>query len=139
MGRLDEALWQDHQELRSEVEALTEVLKVEALPEDRREVLWSVLQALGPHLERHLHREESLLASFQRILGKRTPTVDLLKDEYRELRIVLKQLTELVVRPETSNWSNIVQTTRLLVDLLEDHERKEEQLLVEVLESEGGA
>ena len=65
--------------------------------------------------------------------------MDLLKDEYRELRIVLKQLTELVVRPETSNWSNIVQTTRLLVDLLEDHERKEEQLLVEVLESEGGA
>ena len=139
MVRLVESLWQDHQDLRAQMGAFSEVLNTPLLPEDRREILWHLLQTLGPYLEYHIHREEMLFPSFQRSLGRENNTLALLQDEYAELRLVLKRLTDLVVRPEGSSWSQINETTQLLMDLMEDHEKWEQQLIMEVEEATASA
>jgi hypothetical protein len=98
-----------------------------------------LLQTLGPYLEYHIHREEMLFPSFQRSLGRESNTLALLQDEYDELRLVLKRLTDLVVRPEGSSWPQINETTQLLIDLIEDHEKWEQQLIIEVEEAQASA
>ncbi len=136
MKRWDEGVQEDHQALESQVGALEAALGVDVTPQDRRVVLSWILRGLWPSLELHLRKEEEVLfPALQQLLGESAGAVTLLKEQHRELRAALRHLAELLQEPQGMDWPAVKLASQAFTELLEDHEAKEERLLLHVLEA----
>lgn len=135
MEQWDTAIREDHQALFAQAGALEAALAVDVPVRDRWVVLSWTLKGLHPSLELHLRKEEeTLFPALKRIMGKDAGAVTLLKEQHHELRAVLRHLAELIQDAENLNWTGIQLAVEAFIDLLEDHEKKEEKLLIHVLE-----
>ena len=136
MERWDDQLREDHQALEAQVGALEAALKIDVAASERRTALRWIVRTLGPALGLHLKREEeTLFPALEELSGKETSAIEILKEQHRELRLALKNLATLLENPGPMDWEGIAVAGREIVDLLEDHERKEDQLLINVLDS----
>lgn len=135
MERWDTQVREDHEALGSQIGALEAALTIDVGQEDRRVVLRWIVRTLWPALELHLRKEEEVLfPALQNLLGKEARAIALLKQQHGELRATLRQLAELLQGNQDLDWEKIRSSGRLLIDLLEDHEKKEDRLLIDVLE-----
>ncbi len=137
MERWETQVKEDHQALEAQVGALKAVLGIDAAMEDRRITLNRFVRVIGPDLELHLRKEEEVLfPALQRLVGEEHGAIALLREQHHQLRAALKRLAQLGCecgRQETFNWGEVAQTGQEFVGLLEDHEKKEEQLLIRAL------
>jgi iron-sulfur cluster repair protein YtfE (RIC family) len=128
---------EDHQQLEAQVGVLKAMLEIEVGAEDRRVTLSRFIRVVGPDLELHLRKEEEVLfPALQRLAGEEAGAISLLNEQHRELRAALKRLAQLGCGcgyHEPFDWEKVAQAGQRFVDLLEDHEKKEEQLLIRVL------
>lgn len=135
MKQWDTPIQEDHQALMAQAGALEAALTVDVPTRDRWVVLSWTLKGLHPSLELHLRKEEeTLFPALQRVMGENAGAVTLLKEQHHELRAALRHLAELIQDAENLNWIGIQLAAEGFVDLLEDHEKKEEKLLIHVLE-----
>ncbi len=135
MERWDTQVREDHEALEAQMGALEAALTIDVGQEDRRVVLKWIVRTLWPALELHLRKEEEILfPALQNLLGNQAQAIALLKQQHGELRSTLRQLAELLQGDEGLDWEKITLSGRLLIDLLEDHEKKEDRLLIDVLE-----
>ena len=135
MERWDEQVREEHNALESQVGALEAALKIDVGAEDRRVTLKWIVRTLGPALHLHLRKEEEVLfPALERLLGEDAGAITLLKEQHRELRASLKHVAELLENRENLNWEALGFAAQAFVDLLEDHERKEDRLLIDALE-----
>jgi len=135
MERWDEQVREDHQALESQIGALEAALSLDVGPSDRWVTLRWIVRTVGPALELHLRREEEVLfPALQRLLGQEAGALTLLKEQHRELRASLRSLAGLLSDPDALNWERITLASQSFIDLLEDHEKKEDRLLIDVLE-----
>lgn len=126
---------EEHKSLDSQAEALKATLEHPCGARDRRVALWQILLSFRPRLESHLWKEERVLfPALQELLGEKAGTLMLLQSQHEQLRDHLKRLAILAESGASSPWEAIVQTGRSLVDLLEEHEKRENDFLLEVLE-----
>lgn len=126
---------EEHKSLDSQAEALKVALEHPCGPRDRRVALWQILLSFRPRLEAHLWKEERVLfPALQDLLGEKAGTLILLQSQHEQLRDHLKRLALLAEGGAPCPWDAIVQTGRSLVDLLEEHEKRENDFLLEVLE-----
>ncbi|MBI3615164.1 MAG: hemerythrin domain-containing protein [Candidatus Omnitrophica bacterium] len=133
--RWDERIREEHRSLESQVEVLERILTVDVSPEDRRGALRWLVGSLRPLLEMHLEKEEgTLFPALEHHLGKEADPLEQLRDQHRELRSAVKELTELLQGSRGFHWAEVAGASRLFVDLWEDHEKKEDRLLLDVLE-----
>lgn len=134
MKTWDAPIEEDHQALMAQAGALEAALAVDLLVRNRWVVLSWTVKGLHPSLELHLRKEEeAFFPALERVMGKDAASVTLLKEQHHELRAALRHLAELIQDPESLNWNVIGLAVEAFVDLLEDHERKEEKLLIHVL------
>ena len=135
MERWEEQVREDHQALEAQAGALEAALSIDVGPHDRRVVLSWIVRGLWPSLELHLRKEEEVLfPALQKLLGKDAGAISLLKEQHRELRSALRRIAELLQEPEISNWDSIALASEAFIDFLEDHEKKEDRLLIDVLD-----
>ncbi|MBI3332466.1 MAG: hemerythrin domain-containing protein [Candidatus Omnitrophica bacterium] len=126
----------DHEALEAQVGALRAVLATDAGTEDRRATLQRFIRAIGPDLELHLRKEEEVLfPALQKLAPEKGDAILFLKEQHGQLRTALRQLAGSVCGCEPElNWKETAHAGQKFVDLLEEHEKKEEQLLIRVLE-----
>ena len=126
---------EDHEALEVQAGALDAIFKVGATQQDRWVALKWITRSLKPILEVHLRKEEDILfPALEKLLGVKANAIPLLLEQHQRLRAYMRHLAEMLDdRPLP--WGEIAQTSHRFVELLEDHERKEEHLLLEVLES----
>lgn len=139
MERLSGTIKQDHEALEAEAGALKSVLAAEEAEEARRAALKQFIRIMGPDLELHLRKEEEVLfPALQRLSGERAAAIGLLKEQHGQLRWLLRRLAGLVCECDrasgAADWRAIAETSQQFIGLLEDHEGKEEQLLIHALE-----
>lgn len=135
MERWDEKVQEEHHALESQVGALEATLKIDVGVEDRRITLKWIIRTLEPALQLHLRKEEEVLfPALQRLLGENAGAVTILKEQHRELRASMKHVAELLENRDNISWEAIGFSAQAFVDLLEDHEKKEDRLLIDVLE-----
>lgn len=126
---------EDHQALEAQAGALEAALSIDISPQDRRVVLSWIVRGLWPSLELHLRKEEdALFPALQKLLGESAGSLTLLKEQHRELRSGLRRVAELLQETESTNWEGLALAAQSFIDLLEDHEKKEDRLLLDVLE-----
>jgi len=139
MERWDSRVKGDHEALEAQVGALKMALTIEGTAEDRQVTLRKFIRAIGPDLDLHLKKEEEVLfPALQRLGEEKAGSITLLKEQHGQLRRILRQLAGLVCEcsgSETLDWKIVAQTGQQFIELLEDHERKEEQLVINVLNS----
>ena len=133
--RWDEGVQEDHRALSSQVGALEAAITIDVGPEDRRIVLSWIIRNLWAALELHLRKErEVLFAALEQLLGSTAGALTLLKDQHKELQAAHRRLAELLQITENTNWDGVRFAVEWLIDLLDDHERKTNHLLLGVLE-----
>ena len=129
---------QDHQQLEAQVGALKAVLEIDAAVRDRLVALSRFVRVIGPDLELHLRKEEEIFfPALHKLAGEEAGAIALLKEQHQKLRATLKHLAQLVCEcgcQEKFDWEGAASSGKKFVDLLEDHEGKEEQLLIRALE-----
>jgi iron-sulfur cluster repair protein YtfE (RIC family) len=130
-----EGVHEDHRTLVAEAQALDAALSVDITPQDRRVVLGWIVRTLWPALELHLRKEEEVLfPALEKLLGKEAGALTLLKEQNGELRLSHRRLAELIQPTENLSWEAIRIAVGGFLELLEDHEKKVERLLIDVLE-----
>lgn len=135
MERWDNVVREDHQALESQMGALEAALSIDVGVEDRRVVLSWIIRTLWPALELHLRKEEeTLFPALARLLGDSAGAITMLKEQHRELRFALRRVAELVQAPGNLYWEGVNIAAIALIELLEDHEKKEDRLLIDVLQ-----
>lgn len=135
MERWDEEVREDHHALESQMEALEAAFAIDVAAQDRRVVLSWIIRNLWPTLELHLRKEEEILfPALRQLLGENAGAITLLLEQHRELRRALRNVAELLQGSEFPDWNAIRFAAEALADLLEDHEKKEERLLIDVLQ-----
>ena len=83
----------------------------------------------------HLRKEEEVLfPALQKLLGENAGALTLLKEQHRELRAALRRIAELLQEPEILEWDTVALVSEDFIDLLDDHEKKEDRLLINVLD-----
>ena len=132
---------EDHEVLRYRVEAMKSALSAKTDPETRRCTLVSlVIRALAPDLELHLRKEEQVLfPALLNLATDRAGDIVFLKEQHTQLRTILRQLAaslcECGCHSEKIDWKEVTRVGGQFTYLLEQHERKEEELLIDVLAS----
>ncbi len=130
-----EGVHEDHRTLGAEAQALDAALSVDISPQDRRVVLGWIIRTLWPAMELHLRKEEEVLFPvLEKLLGKGAGAPMLLKEQNGELRRAHRHLAELIQPTESLSWETIRIAVSAFLELLEDHEKKVERLLIDVLE-----
>ena len=138
MERWDTSVREEHNALEAQARALRAVLEIDAGTEDRRGTLRGFIRAIGPDLELHLRKEEGVLfPGLQKLSPEKAGTITLLKKQHEQLRTALRQLAGCVCGCESEpfNWKEIAHTGQEFINLLEDHGKKEDRMLIHVLES----
>lgn len=131
----DALIREDHHALESQAGALEAALSIDLSTQDRRVVFSWILRGLSPSLELHLRKEEAVFfPALQRLLGESAGALVLLQQEHQELRRVLRHLAELLQDWERIDWQMVTLASEAFLHLLEEHEKKEDRLLVDVLE-----
>ncbi|MBI3292716.1 MAG: nitrite reductase, copper-containing [Elusimicrobia bacterium] len=134
MERWDDKVHEDHEALASQAGAMEAALTIEMGPEDRRVVFSWIIRMLWPALELHLRKEEEVLfRALQRLLGENASAILVLKEQHRQLRGAHRHLAELIQPGGHMNWDVISIASEAFIELLEDHDRKIERLLLDVL------
>ena len=135
MDRWAEVVYEDHRMLVVEAGALEAALTMDMGPQDRRVVFsWSI-RTLWVALELHLRKEaETFFPVLSRLLGEDTHALTLLKQQHQELRASHRRLAELLQVHETVDNPEMKAGVQEFIDLLDDHEKKTEHLLLDVLE-----
>ncbi len=135
MERWDEIIQEDHQALASQVGAMEAALTIDVGPEDRRVVLSWIIRTLWPALELHFRKEERVLFPVLGVLlGREAGALVLLREQLAQLRHAHRRLAEFLQDRENLNWQGIQLAVHAFSELLEDHEKKTQRLLLDVLE-----
>lgn len=135
LQKWDEIIRQEHQVIVSQAKAMEGALHVDVGELDRRVVLSWILRSLSPFLELHFRKEEEVLfPALQQLLGEDVASVTILSHEHQQLRKTLRYLAELIQDPEILNWQGITLAVEAFLNLLEDHEKKEDRLVLDVLQ-----
>ncbi len=135
MNRWSDGVHEDHETLASQAGALEAALGMDIGPEDKRVALSWVIHALWPSLELHLRKEEeTLFPVLQRLLGENAGALTLLRRQNQELRLAHRHLAELLKEQGRFALEEIKIDSYAFIDLLEDHEKKVQRLLLDVLE-----
>lgn len=130
----DAGVCEDHQALEAQAGALEAALTVDVGAQDRRVVLSWIVRTLWPALELHLRKErDALFPRLASLLGKNAAALTLLERDHQELRAGLRHLAELVQDPDALDWQKIPFAAESFINLLEEHERLEDRLLLDVL------
>lgn len=125
---------EDHQALQAQVGALEAALSIEVGTQDRRVVLSWIIRNLWPSMELHLRKEEeALFPELQRLLGKSAGALSLLRAQHAQLREGLRHLAELLQDQDNLQWNEIRVAAEAFIHLLDEHEKLEERLLLDVL------
>lgn len=128
-------LREDHEGLRFQTGALDAAVRIDVAEQDRRVVLSWIVRNLWPALELHLRKEEEVLfPALARLLGEEASALILLKQEHEQLRHSLRHLAELVQDLGYLDKEAVELASDGFLEVLEDHEAKEERLLLDVLE-----
>ncbi len=139
--RSDMDVKEDHEALNAQLEAMEAALESEPDSEKRRKALVClVVRTLAPDLEMHLRKEEQVLfPALQKLLGGKSGTVDLLKEQHVKIRSTIQWLAGLLCdcgceeKSKEVDWKEIAAVGKGFVNLLKGHEKKEDQLLADVL------
>ncbi len=131
----DDPVREDHRILESQMHVLEVALAMQDVKaEDRAVLLRWVIRELWATLELHLRKEEQVLFSaLQRLLGEKAGAVTLMMENHQELRAALRRLSELLQETEAANDQGITMAADGLIEILEDHQKKEDRLLIDVL------
>ena len=135
MERWDDRVQEDHRALGTQAGALEAALTADVNPHDRRVVLSWIVRTLWSALELHLRKEkEALFPAVQHVLGREAAALTILNRQHEEFRVAYRRLAELLQGYEDLNWEGIGIAIQNFIDRLEDHEKKTERLLLDVLE-----
>ncbi|MBI3616328.1 MAG: hemerythrin domain-containing protein [Candidatus Omnitrophica bacterium] len=140
MERWDDQVTQDHQALEAQVGVLKLILTEDIAEQDRRGAFKRFIRAIGPALVLHLRKEEQVLfPALEKLSGEKSDAIVVLREQHQQLLVLLKYLAELECwcgcGPESFDWKEVARAGQRFVNLLEEHERREDQLLIHVLES----
>jgi len=134
MGDWEDPIREDHRTLESQAQALETALGIDLDPQDRQVVLLGIVRTLGPALELHLRKEEEILfPALKHLLAGYNGAMTTLQDEHHELRGGLRRLAETVQEGGLLDWERIRSAGRTLMRFLEEHEKKQERLLLDIL------
>ncbi len=126
---------EDHEAIEVQVGALDAIFKVGATPQNRWLALKWIIRSLKPLLEAHLEKEEEILfPALQKLLGVKANAIPFLKEQHQRIRGHMRHLEGLLYN-QPIPWEEITNSSQRFVDLLKEHEQKEDHLLLEVLES----
>ena len=132
---LESPVRKDHEAIDAQVGALDAVFKVGVAPNDRWIALKWILRSLTPAMNAHLQREEEIqFPALEQLSGVHATAILLLDDQHRRIRSSLKQLDELIYQRPVP-WEQIAEASQRFVEMLKDHEKSEERLLLDVLET----
>ena len=133
MKEWDAELTQEHEQVAAQVNGLEIALRANLSAQERQAVLAEAIRKLAPFLESHFHKEERVcFSTLQRMTGCRAGVL-LLVQELKKIRGLLKHLEELLRGPAPLEWEGVTLAVDGLIEILEDHEKKEDYLIVEVL------
>ncbi len=129
----DAELTKEHEQVAAQVSGLETALKADLSAQERQAVLSEAVRKLAPFLESHFHKEERVcFSTLKRITGCQAGVL-LLVEEHKKIRGLLKHLRELLQGTAPLEWEGVTLTVDGLIEILEDHEKKEDYLIVEVL------
>lgn len=132
--KLDDLVREDHRALEAQVGALEAALSIEVGHQDRRVAISWIIRTLWPSLELHLRKEEeALFPQLRSLLGKSAGALTLLKGEHAQIRACLRRLAELIQDQDNLHWDEIHIAAEAFIHLLDEHEKLEERLLLDVL------
>ncbi len=139
MERWDNRVKEDHETLESQMSALKEALAIEGETLDRQMILRRFVRVIGPDLELHLRKEEEVLfPALLKLSSEKEESIAFLKQQHGELRLALRRLAGLLCECDCASgkmdWKVVAEAGQQFIELLEDHERKEDRLLIHVLE-----
>ena len=130
----DAPVRQEHRRLKKGALVLDSALSIETSSLSRRVVLSWGLKNLWPELDMHLRKEEeALFPSLERLLGRDSGARAMLHREHEDLRAGFRHLAELVQDPTHLEWDRIELAVEGFLYLLEEHEKLEDRLLLNVL------
>ena len=140
--RWDSQIKEDHRTLENQLEVLQKSLEEISKPEaKRRDLSCIVIRVLGPTLELHLRKEEEVLfPAPEKLLGSKRGGIELLQEQHGDLRQIIRELAQLVCQcgcehHQKINPKEAVALGEKFVRTLQEHEKKEDQLLTDVLEA----
>ncbi len=135
MERWDAGVCEDHRALAAQAGALEAALTLDVGEEDRRVVFSWVVRTLWPSLGLHLRKEEeALFPPLEKLLGAGAVVLRMLKGQNQELRASHRRLAELGEGSQPLDWDRIKLASYSFIEFLEDHEKKVDRLLLDVLE-----
>ena len=134
MEQWDDPVRKEHRALEVQVGQLAATLRLDEVDDEYRMILRAMVGGLRAMLEQHLAREErALFPVLERLLGQQASTVALLHTEHQALRTHLQRLTELLHRDGPPPRREISEEGRQFIELLHNHEKTEDRLLLDVL------
>lgn len=135
MRRWHDEIRDDHEVLQALTEDVEAALTTPDVTSDQRQgaLVW-ITETLQQTLDAHLTREDALIEILAGVLGDGASATALLKAQHQELRLACRQLRELLHSQTSVNWMAVRYGGQWLVDLVEDHEKTVDRLLLDVLE-----
>ena len=139
--RWDREVHKEHKNLQARMGALQMVLEKKPHSSKHLEDLsCNILRTLGPDLELHLRKEEQVLfPALEKISSEASDEIRTFSRQHEKLRETVRYLAGLLCqcenRPDKADWKEITETSKKFVQLLQEHEGKEEKFLTHVLES----
>ena len=129
-----DVVYDDHRALALQADALDAALTIDVSPQDRRVVLSWIIRTVWPVLELHLRKEEEVLfPALRHLLGGGAGALLILKEQNKELRAAHRRLAELLQEYDNLDWEEIKMASYSFMEILEDHEKKVNRLLVDIL------
>ncbi len=131
---------EDHETLKKQLNVFQDTLCGDQKGLERYAALCRILRVIGPDLELHLKKEEEVVfpALDRLAAGPQRRALAALRKQHDQLREILHRLAGLLCQCEgikKLKWAQIAKAGRAFIDLLTEHEQREDRLLAEVLES----
>ena len=131
----NEQVQEDHEGLESQIRALEAAFKINVESKDRLIVLRWIVRNLNLSLEPHMRKEEEILfPMLEQLLGEKSNVVLVLKRQHKKLRMRIKHLMKLLEDSQFVDWDKISLACEGFIGFFEDHEKRENRLMVDVLE-----
>ena len=135
MRTWDREIRQKREGLDTHLTIIKGILAAKEISGADRRTLELLVANLEPDLEEHLCREEQVLfPALLRMLNGESEMLTLLQERHEELRKQLKNFKTLAADSEASSKEELAKVGRGFVDLLQDHEDKEERFLLDMLD-----
>lgn len=134
MGQWDDPVRRDHRALADQLDQLEAVLELGEAEAEYLVIVRSAVRGILAMLEPHMGREEQFLFPvLRRLLGREAHAIALLEVEHHALRTHLRALTGRLEHETPHACHEIAEEGRRFIQLLRDHEKTEDRLLLDVL------